>query len=674
VPARLHEIHVMPELLQVPRVDGPEVHDAEEILKSILDNPQLPTPPALALRIVDTASRPNCELKELLPLLRNDPSLCGRLLKTVNSSMFGLPHPVGSLEKAVLVLGLKPLRSLVLGLSLSALQSKTCDQHAWKYWQESMAGAVIARELAVRLRRPSPEDDLMAGLLRDLGILALQQLFPEDYHALRGRDPERLDLAGWKMEKETLGVHHAEVSAEMLQSWRLPPDIVEPVRYHHEPELLTGDTVWTERAWLLNLAGQLAQMDVLGRHPDALKRVLQLAEQRFGLNQDALGAFLKQVTPKISEFAAVLQVDIGTCANYAAIFAAGCEAMVKLSIESSRASHPRPAPRLTTPAPAKASAAGLQETNACVRADAHAPRPLGASAVAADTLADFDISCLSDFRRPFRLGDFEVRERLGRGGMGVVFKAFDPKLARFVAIKMLTPEMVVSSESRARFEREARTVAGIQHENVVTVYTIGEVNCLPYLVMEYVAGMSLQDYLDQHGPVPIDDVIRFGIHIASGLDAAHLRRVIHRDVKPANVLLESRKRVAKLMDFGLARILDDAALSRAGMWVGTPLYMAPEQFRCEPVDARTDLFALGSVLYTLCAGKTPFMGDSVIQVMREVCDKKPMTLRLQRRDAPAWLEELISRLQSKDPKLRPSSAAEVVKLLERQACAKPTRP
>ncbi len=183
--------------------------------------------------------------------------------------------------------------------------------------------------------------------------------------------------------------------------------------------------------------------------------------------------------------------------------------------------------------------------------------------------------------------------------MGVVFKAYDPALDRFAAIKMLTPQFLVSADARERFKREARAVAAIQHESVITIYAVSEVHCLPYLVMEYLPGTTLQDRVEKEGALPLADVIRYGRQIASGSAAAHQQRVIHRDIKPANILLGREAGSIKITDFGLARDLDETRLSHDGMMVGTPLFMAPEQFTGKGVDHRSDLFSLGSVLYTL---------------------------------------------------------------------------
>ncbi|MGL5098171.1 MAG: serine/threonine-protein kinase, partial [Planctomycetia bacterium] len=198
-----------------------------------------------------------------------------------------------------------------------------------------------------------------------------------------------------------------------------------------------------------------------------------------------------------------------------------------------------------------------------------------------------------------RLGHYEITEVLGRGGFGVVLKAFDEKLHRVVAVKALATRLAATSPARKRFLREARAAAAVKHENVVAIYAVEE-KPVPHLVMEYVAGQTLQQRLDQEGPLDLAEVLRIGRQVAESLAAAHDRGLVHRDVKPANILLENGlEQKVKITDFGLARAADDASLTQSGVVAGTPLYMAPEQARGDAVDPRTDLFSLGSVLYTM---------------------------------------------------------------------------
>ena len=263
------------------------------------------------------------------------------------------------------------------------------------------------------------------------------------------------------------------------------------------------------------------------------------------------------------------------------------------------------------------------------------------------------------------LGDYEVEEVIGRGGMGIVLKAFDPALHRPVAIKvMATAALLGSATARRRFAREAQAAAAVCHENVVTVHGVDEEDGLPYLVMQYVAGESLQTRLERTGPLEVVEIVRIGLQTASGLAAAHAQGLIHRDIKPANLLLENGLPRVKITDFGLARTVDDVQLTQQGEVAGTPQYMAPEQARGETVDHRADLFSLGSVLYAMSTGNPPFRGSSPWAVIQQVVHKHPRPIRDLNPEVPDWLEMFIARLMAKDPADRFQSAVEVAELLE----------
>ena len=254
---------------------------------------------------------------------------------------------------------------------------------------------------------------------------------------------------------------------------------------------------------------------------------------------------------------------------------------------------------------------------------------------------------------------------LGRGGMGVVLKAFDPALSRNVAIKVLSSSLATCGAARRRFLREARAAAAVVHEHVVGVFAVVESAGLPFLVMEYVPGRSLQDRLDRSGALSLPQVLRIGMQTAAGLAAAHAQGLVHRDVKPANILLENGVERVRLTDFGLARAAADAGLTYSGVVAGTPHYMAPEQASGETTDHRADLFSLGSTLYAICAGHPPFRAETPLAVIRRVCDDQPRPLRDINPEVPEWLEAIVFRLMDKDPARRYQSASEVADLLER---------
>ena len=254
-----------------------------------------------------------------------------------------------------------------------------------------------------------------------------------------------------------------------------------------------------------------------------------------------------------------------------------------------------------------------------------------------------------------------------------MLKAFDPTLGRAVAIKVLAPQLATSAAARSRFAREARAAAAVVHDHVVAIHAVDSWNGLPYLVMPFIPGQSLQERVDRDGPMDLKQVLRIGIQTAQGLASAHAQGLVHRDVKPSNILLENGVERVKLTDFGLARAVDDASLTQSGVVAGTPQYMSPEQARGEPVDHRSDLFSLGSVLYFMCAGHAPFRASSTPAVLRRVSDEQPRPIREINPDVPVWLAEIIERLHAKNPVDRFGSAGEVAELFERALGRCPAR-
>jgi eukaryotic-like serine/threonine-protein kinase len=267
-----------------------------------------------------------------------------------------------------------------------------------------------------------------------------------------------------------------------------------------------------------------------------------------------------------------------------------------------------------------------------------------------------------------RLAHYEILEFLGSGAFGTVLKAFDNKLQRVVAIKVMAPELAATSPARKRFLREARASAAIRHENVVSVYAVEETP-IPYLVMEYVPGQTLQQRLDETGPLEVPNALRLGGQIAEGLAAAHAKDLIHRDIKPGNILLESGipDRV-KITDFGLARAADDASMTQSGVIAGTPMYMAPEQALGNKLDQRADLFSFGSVLYQMVSGRPPFRAATTLAVLKRVTEETPRPISEIIPETPVWLCNIISRLHAKNPNDRYQSAREIAdELAKREA-------
>jgi serine/threonine protein kinase len=260
-----------------------------------------------------------------------------------------------------------------------------------------------------------------------------------------------------------------------------------------------------------------------------------------------------------------------------------------------------------------------------------------------------------------RLGPFRVLEVLGSGATGIVFQAEDTQLRRTVALKVLRPAIAANVESRRRFLREARAVAAFDHDNILTVHQVGEDHGVPWLAMKMLRGRSLKDRLAAaDNTLAHDETLRIGAEIADALAAAHATGLVHRDVKPSNILLEESTDRVKLIDFGLALVHDDEGqLTRSGCVVGTPAYMAPEQADGGAVDHRSDLYALGCVMYRCCTGRLPFEGSTFMQVFFAQRTKDAPRPREINPDVPRELDDYIMKLLAKDASGRPQSAAEV---------------
>jgi eukaryotic-like serine/threonine-protein kinase len=264
-----------------------------------------------------------------------------------------------------------------------------------------------------------------------------------------------------------------------------------------------------------------------------------------------------------------------------------------------------------------------------------------------------------------RLGRYDIEKIIGSGGMGIVLKAHDSELNRPIAIKLLAPHLSHVGAARERFAREGRAAAAVVHEHVVAIYNVEADGTLPFLTMQYVPGHSLQARVDENGPLGVEEILRIGLQAASGLAAAHAHGLVHRDVKPSNILLEETVERAILTDFGLARAMDDASLTQTGIIAGTPHYMSPEQASGEDIDARSDLFSLGSVMYFMSTGHPPFRAASALAVLHRICREQHRPVRYWNKNVPDELADIIDRLLEKRPSRRFASAEEVRQRLAR---------
>ena len=261
-----------------------------------------------------------------------------------------------------------------------------------------------------------------------------------------------------------------------------------------------------------------------------------------------------------------------------------------------------------------------------------------------------------------QIGRYEILEEIGRGAMGVVFKGRDPLIGRLVAVKTITAGVAESTDLLERFYREARAAGGLQHPNIVTIYEMAESGGAPFIAMEYLEGESLEKLIARKPALPLGTKLGYVVQTCRALEFAHGRGVIHRDVKPANIVV-TRDAVVKVVDFGIARIVDTSK-TQTGALLGTLAYMSPEQLRGRPGDASCDIWALGVVLYELLAYQRPFLGDNHAAVLLSILQEEPRSLRQFLPECPGALERVVSRALRKDDKERYSSMREFLKDLE----------
>jgi eukaryotic-like serine/threonine-protein kinase len=266
-----------------------------------------------------------------------------------------------------------------------------------------------------------------------------------------------------------------------------------------------------------------------------------------------------------------------------------------------------------------------------------------------------------------QLGRYGIESVLGRGGCGVVLKGWDSDLNRYVAIKVLISPLLHSATAKQRLLREAQAAAAITHDSIVPIHAVESEGATPYLVLGYVGGPSLEQSLEMNGTIDPIRVVRIALQIAQGLAAAHACGVIHRDIKPGNILLCDELDRIKIADFGLARVMDDVSQTQSGLITGTPQFMSPEQARGESVDPSSDLFSLGSVMYAMCCGHGPFRAETTLGVIRRICDDKPRDIRCFNPSVPPELAGIMHKLLAKEKGDRFESAQALADLLQSYA-------
>jgi serine/threonine-protein kinase len=282
-----------------------------------------------------------------------------------------------------------------------------------------------------------------------------------------------------------------------------------------------------------------------------------------------------------------------------------------------------------------------------------------ASPVSAEEAAETQALSVGNIKPGGRVaGRFVVERLLGSGGMGAVYLARDEQLGEVVALKVIAGSALLDPAAADRFRREASAARRISHSNVVRIHDIGEEQGVLFMSMEYIAGESMSSLLERHGTLPVAQLRSIVAQVCAGLAAAHEAGVVHRDLKPGNILIDGSN--VKIIDFGLARLAHIEGMTATGMILGTPEYMAPEQIRGKPVDPRTDIYALGAVIYHALAGRPPYSGDSPIAIGFKHCNEQLVPPVQVKADVPLAWSQLVERAMAKDPSHRFAGSAELL--------------
>jgi len=271
------------------------------------------------------------------------------------------------------------------------------------------------------------------------------------------------------------------------------------------------------------------------------------------------------------------------------------------------------------------------------------------------------------------IGNYKIIGKLGHGGMGDIYKAVQEPLNRVIALKVLPPQLSRDEEFAARFDIEAKAISLLEHQNVVNIFDYGEDEGYRFIAMQFIDGMDLGAYIAEHKTIPIPEIIDFTKQICRGLRYAHGRSVVHRDIKPQNILLDKNKFV-RITDFGIAKIFETSGPTMVGSTVGTPEYMSPEQAQGKKIDAQSDIYSLGIVMYEMLTRKPPFIGNNAMAVAHMQVHDQPAPPSTKRKDTPKLLEMIIMKALKKDKRERYESVEDLLKDMDRVDMSEPVDP
>ncbi|MET0051849.1 MAG: protein kinase [Candidatus Thiodiazotropha sp.] len=268
---------------------------------------------------------------------------------------------------------------------------------------------------------------------------------------------------------------------------------------------------------------------------------------------------------------------------------------------------------------------------------------------------------------PESIGRFQLLEEVGEGAMSIVYKAFDPEINRVLAIKLLRGELAADSEYRYRFLQEAKAAGKLTHPNIVTIFDVGEVEQGPYIAMEFLEGRTLEQMMVDNTEISLREVVIYGIQLAEALDYSHAHGIVHRDVKPGNIISPGDEHTIRITDFGIARMEapNKEHHTMLGAVLGTPQYMSPEQVEGLPVDGRSDLFSLGVILYQLITGERPFVSETFTSLLMKIVQEEPAPIDVRNKDVPESLKHIVEKLLSKKPEQRFQTGKELAVALRR---------